>query len=101
MKDPLSLEARVRREPAMVARRIGDEIVLVPVARQTVDLDSVFVLSEVAARTWELLDGERTLAQVRDALAAEFDAPTDRILADLRTLLADLRRLGAVREPAP
>jgi hypothetical protein len=60
----------------------------------------VLVLSEVGARVLELVDGERTVAAIEAALAAEFDAPAATIGADLAGYLDELVAIGLV-EPLP
>ena len=52
-------------------------------------------LDGVGARIWELLREPRTAAELRDAVAAEFDVDADTAWRDLAGLLADLsaRRL--------
>ncbi len=58
----------------------------------------VLVLNEVAARTLELLDGARTVAEVEAQLAAEFDAPPE-LGHDVVAYLDELLAAGIV-EPA-
>ena len=64
------------------------------------DLDggTYFALNEVGARVWDLCDGNRSVADIAGALAAEYEAPEDVILRDVVELLTELRaeRLVAV-----
>jgi len=62
------LNAPYEKDPSMVSRRIADEVVLVPVSRKVGEIDGLYALNEVAARIWDLIDGERSLTQLRDAL---------------------------------
>jgi hypothetical protein len=52
-------------------------------------------LDGVGARVWELLREQRTLAELRDVVASEYDVDAATAEADLRELLEDLaaRRL--------
>lgn len=70
----------------VVARELGGETVLL-------DLNSglYFGLDSVGGRIWELLsEGPRTLAELCDAIEAEFDAPRATIEADLLALAGEL-----------
>lgn len=59
--------------------------------------EQYFGLDEVGTRIWSLLDGNAKLAIVLDALSAEYDAPADRIQADLLALAQRLLEAGLVR----
>jgi len=45
----------------LIARQIGDEVILVPIRKESGDLDNIYTLNEVAAFIWNLLDGRTTL----------------------------------------
>lgn len=70
----------------VVAREVGGEMVLL-------DLNSgqYFGLDPVGGRIWQLLsEGPRTLAELCDAIEAEFDAPRTTIENDLLALAKQL-----------
>ena len=64
------LQARYRPDPAIVSREIAGETILVPIRQSARDLESIYTLDQVGSRIWELLDGQRSVAQVRDAIVA-------------------------------
>lgn len=71
----------------VVVREVGGELVLL-------DLGSgqYFGLDAVGARIWELLSGQpRRLAELCDLIEGEFDAPRERIEADMIALAAQLK----------
>ena len=74
--------AAVRFAAGVRFRRLpdGSGVLLVP--------EGVVNLSESAAAIAELVDGFRPPDAIAEALAASFDAPRDRIEADVRALLA-------------
>jgi pyrroloquinoline quinone biosynthesis protein D len=59
--------------------------------------ERVFELDETAAEVLQRLDGERSLGDVAEALAAEFDAPRDDILSDVLEMLQPLLDKGMLR----
>jgi hypothetical protein len=81
----------------VVAREVGGEMVLL-------DLNSgqYFGLDTVGGRIWELLsDRPRDLAELCDQIEAEFDAPRERIEADLLALAEQLSDQALIEaEPA-
>ncbi|WP_251977666.1 pyrroloquinoline quinone biosynthesis peptide chaperone PqqD [Salinicola avicenniae] len=52
--------------------------------------ERVFQLDPIAREVLTRVDGERTIADIVDDLAAAFDAPRERILTDVRAMLLDL-----------
>ncbi|MFZ2491259.1 MAG: PqqD family protein [Thermoanaerobaculia bacterium] len=74
----------------VVCRRIGDESILVPVRHNVGNLDSVFTLSPIAVRIWEMLDGTKTAAEIAEALTGEYDVDRGTALADVNELLGSL-----------
>ena len=86
------------RNEAIVARRIGDEFILVPIRQQAGEVDSIYTLNEVGARVWDLLDGQTPLGQIRDALVQEFEVSPGEAEADLLAFVGQLQSVGAVVE---
>ena len=79
---------------SVVGRRIGGELVLVPVVDG--GADRTRRLNRVAAFVWESLDGARTGEAVVDALVAAFEVERGRAAADYLSLVTTLRDMGAV-----
>jgi len=94
----ISLDACYRHDPNIVDRNIAGEVILVPIRNNVGDLESIYTLNETAARIWELLDGERTLSEVCDAIVAEFEVATAGAEADLLELVEQLQSVQAVQK---
>jgi hypothetical protein len=92
------LSQRFSPDANFVHRRIADECLLVPIHQQVVDLQYIYVLNPVANRIWELLDGRRTLGQVRDLLLEEFDVSPLELEQDILDFIQQLQELGGIRE---
>jgi hypothetical protein len=98
--DGARLERRYARDPGFVFRRVADEVILLPIRRNMGDLESIFTLNEVGARVWELLDGRRSLREVRDAVVGEFEVTADTAADDLLDFVERLEAVGAVTGPS-
>jgi hypothetical protein len=74
---------------------MGDEAVLL-------DLESglYFGLNGTGLRVWELVTAGYTAAETLARLAEEFDAPREKLTADVESLLGQLEREGLL-SPAP
>ena len=79
-----------RPRDAVVTREVVGETLLVPISADLADLSSIFALNETAAFIWRKLDGERTLAQVRDAVVETFDVDAAAAWRDIADLIAEL-----------
>jgi coenzyme PQQ synthesis protein D (PqqD) len=91
------LNTLYEKHPKIVARRIADEVILVPISREVGEIDSLYVLNDVGARIWDLIDG-RSLEQVRDAIVDEFEVNEATAEEDLTLLIEQLKEIGAIHE---
>ena len=92
----IALDTRCKRSDSIVHRRIGTEAVLVPIRGDVADLESIYTLNGVGQRVWELLDGEKTVAAIREAIVQEFDVDADTAGKDLLEFLKELLAVKAI-----
>ncbi len=85
-----------QRDESFVIRKIDDETILVPVRGNVAEMGSIYILNEVGARIWELMDGKRALAEIMDVIRVEYDAP-DNLKEDVEAFISDLESIGAIR----
>jgi MinD-like ATPase involved in chromosome partitioning or flagellar assembly len=78
----------------VVSREIDGQRLIVPLDAGVGDVDDLFTLNETGAAIWELLDGERRLADVVEEVVRRFDAPRSDVEADVLTFAADLVARG-------
>jgi hypothetical protein len=81
-----------------VCRDIAGEAVLVKVARSVADAETVFCTSEVGRFIFERVSSGSSLAEVRDAIVAEFEVGAERAERDLLTFVARLCEAGLIEE---
>jgi hypothetical protein len=79
----------------VVAREIEGEVIIVPLAAGIGDAeDELYTLNATGRAVWQKLDGRRTLADVVQALTAEFEAPQAKLQADVVGFAAEMVRRG-------
>lgn len=83
--DRLSISADV------MARRVGDETVILDLASGT-----YFGLDPVGTRMWSLIEEGRTLAEVCDAILETHEASRGQVERDVLALAESLRSRGLV-----
>ena len=98
--DMQSLNRIVQKAPSIVSRKIADEVILVPISRKVGEIDCLYALNEVEARVWELIDGDRSLKALRDAIVEEFEVSETEAQEDLTVLIEQLKEIGAIQEVA-
>jgi len=87
---PIDPNLRMRLSEDVMARRLGDETVLLDIASGT-----YFGLDGAGSRIWQLLEEGCSMAEICSALRAEFDVDADVAARDVAALLDELaeRRL--------
>jgi chromosome condensin MukBEF MukE localization factor len=80
---------RLFRHPDVVARRLGDEMVVV-----NLRTNGIYRLNRTGARLWELLDEPKTQRELEERILAEFDVDRGRVETDLAAALPRLTKLG-------
>ena len=92
------LDERYQKHPSMVSRQIAGEVILVPIRKNVGDLESIYTLNQTGAAIWALLDGKRTLAEIRDQMAVEFEVTPEEAAQDLDELIGQMAEIGAVEK---
>lgn len=90
------LDEAPSRSETVVARRVREESVLVPILRQGTDVGSVYGLNAVGSAIWELLDGRTTGHEIVDVLVERFEVDRSRAVRDYEAFVARLEALGFV-----
>ena len=84
----------------IVARIIEEELIIVPLVSGIGDMDDELYTTNGIGRTiWSRLDGKKSLQDIADELAKEFDASPGVIERDLRGFVAEMvrRKMVVVR----
>lgn len=64
----------------VVARKIAGDLFIVPLPSGIGDVeDELHTLNDTGVAIWERLDGNRSLQEIAEVLASEYDAPSDEI----------------------
>ena len=80
-----------------VTRQIAGETLIVPVAGQGMDVDSIYVLNEVASRIWELVGSPTTADRIAAVVVSEFDVSREQAAEDVAEFLKSLGERGLIQ----
>ncbi len=91
-----SLDLSFRKQGDPVTRTLAQETLIVPVASSYVDLDSVYVLDDVGALLWGLVDGTTTVRGMVEAVTREFEVAEEQAESDILSFLGSLQQSGLI-----
>ena len=94
----VDLELRFKRNENFVFRRIGDEMILVPIKNNVGDMGYIYNFNELAAFVWENLDGKDRLLDIKNSIVEEFEVSAQQAEEDLCEFVDDLKEIGAISE---
>lgn len=86
----------LRKNPNMVTRVIDDETILMPIYKTSDEINCIYTLNKVASRIWELIDGKRTLSDLKKQILNEFDTTSEEVDKEMGSFLKDLKEIKAV-----
>jgi len=86
----MNLKSVPFHSPDIVTRKTGNEYVLVPVANNIADMNSVYTLNETGAFIWDLIDGNRNIEEIIKALTEEYDINQQSASEDVISLIKNM-----------
>jgi hypothetical protein len=90
------LEKKYKRNENFVFRKIGDEMILVPIKDNVGDMGYIYNFNELAAFVWENLDGKDRLLDIKNSMVEEFEVSAQQAEEDLCEFVDDLKEIGAI-----
>lgn len=93
------LKSILSHSPSVVTRKTGNEYVLVPIANNIADMDSVYTLNETGAFIWEHIDGKRNVEDIIKALTEEYDIDGKRAEEDVISFIDNMSKYLIVFHP--
>jgi len=86
----------LRKNKNMVARVIDGETILLPIYKSSDEINCIYSLNKPASRIWEMIDGKRTLADIKNKVLKEFDTTPKEVDKEMQNLLKDLKDIEAI-----
>ena len=60
--------------PGLVARKVGNDYIIVPVSDNIANMNALYTLNETGAFIWEQIDGVKTVKDIVNLVFDEFDS---------------------------
>jgi len=81
----------------VVSREIEDEVILLPLCKTSKDMNYIYTLNETAALVWDLIDGNRTMNDIKEKIMSEYDVQEQELQKELTGLINDLKSINAIK----
>lgn len=85
----MNLDHKPQSSPNVVHQPVGDEAILI-----NLDTGAYYSLNDTGTMFWQLLDGQRTIADCARLIALDYEAELELIQADLLELATALNKEG-------
>jgi methyltransferase-like protein len=86
------LKSILSQSASVVTRKTGNEYVLVPITNNIADMNSVYTLNETGAFIWEQIDGKRSVEDIINAVADEYDIDKQTAESDVFTFIENMSK---------
>ena len=88
------------RSQSVVARVIAGETLIVPVRAKVGDLSSIYSFNGTGTLIWKLLERPRTVRQLADAIANEYEVVPEQAERDVAEFVREMKSVGLVEYAA-
>jgi len=89
-------EKALHKNPNFVTRVIDEEPILIPLLRTSDEIDYIYTLNSSARQVWDLIDGKRTVVQIKERLLEKFDSSPEELDKKITDLLQELKQIKAI-----
>lgn len=94
----ISLKSILSHSASVVTRKTGDEYVLVPIANNIADMNSVYTLNETGAFIWDHIDGKRCVEELINVLTLEYDIDNKTAQKDIFSFIDNMSKYLIISE---
>jgi methyltransferase-like protein len=92
------LKTILSHSKSIVTTRTGNEYVLVPIANNIADMNSMYTLNETGAFIWERIDGKKSVEDIINEMMNEYEVDYDTASGDVFSFIDDMRSYLIISE---
>ena len=92
------LKSLLSRSKSIVTTKTGKEFVLVPVANNIADMNSVYTLNETGAFIWEHINGENSVEDIINEMTKEYEVDYETASNDVFSFIDEMRKYLVISE---
>ena len=91
------MERCYQKNSLTISKMIDSEVFLIPSQDNLVDLENVYILDGIGTRIWELIDGKRSVKQIKEIVAKEYEVEPQQLEDDLSTIFKQLEKKSCIK----
>jgi len=91
----MTLTEIFQKKSQFVTRKVGNEMVLVPLKDNIANMNEMFTMNEVASFIWESIDGRNNENVILTSVIEAFDIDLETAAADYDSFLESLSKMMA------
>lgn len=92
------LKSILSHSKSVVTTKTGNEYVIVPVANNIADMNSMYTLNETGAFIWEHIDGKNSVGDLIIELTKEYDINYETASDDVFSFIDDMKKYLVISE---
>jgi hypothetical protein len=92
------LKSILSRSQSIVTTKTGNEYVLVPVANNIADMNSLYTLNETGAFIWEHINGKNSVEDIINEMTTEYEIDYITASEDVYSFINDMRKYLIISE---
>jgi hypothetical protein len=92
------LKTILSHSKSIVTTKTGKEYVLVPVANNIADMNSVFTLNETGAFIWEQINGENSVEDIINYMTTEYEIDFTTASNDVFSFIDEMKKYLIITE---
>ena len=92
------LDSIYKKNEDVVTRDIDGELFLLPLIRTRDEINALFTLSEMASKIWDMVDGKRSVDQIKKKVLKEYNVEEETIEKDLKNFIKDAKEINIIKK---
>jgi len=92
------LKTILSHSKSIVTTKTGNEYVLVPIANNIADMNSMFTLNETGAFIWEHIDGKNSVEDIINEMTVDYEVDYETASYDVFSFIDDMRKYLVIEE---
>ena len=81
-----------------IVKKIGNELVLVPIGSMSVSLKAILTLNETSLTVYEMIKEGKNKEEIINKLVEEYEVSVEQVTNDVNKLIARFVELGVIYE---
>ena len=86
----------LKKNKDMVSRKLGDELILIPVFNTNEEMGEIYSLNETAEMIWRLIDGKRTPSDIKNLMLKKYRVAEQKLNRDVARTIENFKTIKAI-----